>query len=304
MPIIKKIIIICIVWFSGESPLFAANNKIAVFYPQSKEPYQSIYQEIITGIESSQQDILVVELSKDYVAASITKELVQKEINKVIVLGRLGIKLARQLPENIHVISGALPIPPGSIDGISLIADPIKLFEYLNTVAPAVKNVHVAFSSENQWMIDLAEAAAKKKNLVLKAKLINQTAEAIQYYNQLFGSLDSSQDSIWLPLDRVTSHDKVILPLILEKAWSKEIVVFSSKPSHAKRGALFSTYPDNYLLGQQLSKMVNSVAAAPDTPKFAVLDSLQLAVNIRTAAHLGLKYSSDQQKQFKLTFPE
>ena len=90
----------------------------------------------------------------------------------------------------------------------------------------------------------------------------------------------------------------------MEKAWAREIVVFSSKPSHAKRGALFSTYPDNFVLGQHLFKMVNELALLPEDKKFAPLSSMQLAVNLRTAAHLGLKYSAEQQQKFKLTFPQ
>jgi putative ABC transport system substrate-binding protein len=37
---------------------------------------------------------------------------------------------------------------------------------------------------------------------------------------------------------------------------------------------------------------------------FSALISTLLAVNLRTAAHLGFKYSKEQQKNFQLTFPE
>ena len=94
------------------------------------------------------------------------------------------------------------------------------------------------------------------------------------------------------------------MPLILEKAWAKEVVIFSSKPSHAKRGALFSTYPDNFALGGHLLTMVQELKDQPEQKNFAALKSTRLAVNLRTAAHLGLKYSSEQQQKFKLTFPQ
>jgi putative ABC transport system substrate-binding protein len=81
-------------------------------------------------------------------------------------------------------------------------------------------------------------------------------------------------------------------------------VVFSSKPSHAKRGVLFSTYPDNFALGKHLFTMVHELEQQPEQKNFAALKSTLLAVNLRTAAHLGLKYSSEQQQSFKLTFPE
>ena len=81
-------------------------------------------------------------------------------------------------------------------------------------------------------------------------------------------------------------------------------MVFSSKPSHAKRGALFSTYPDNFALGKHLFTMVQELEKQPEQKNFAALKSTLLAVNLRTAAHLGLKYSYEQQQQFKLTFPQ
>ena len=82
------------------------------------------------------------------------------------------------------------------------------------------------------------------------------------------------------------------------------VAVFSSKPSHAKRGALFSTYPDNFALGQHLFSMVQDLKYQPEQKNFAALKSTLLAVNLRTAAHLGLKYSSEQKQKFELTFPQ
>jgi len=190
------------------------------------------------------------------------------------------------------------------VSGISYISDPANLFDYLVQVAPQVKRVHLAYSKKSEWLVKHAKEAAEERGLTLNLRKVATTKEAIDFYNHLFDSNVSKQDAIWLPLDRISSHDKITLPIILEKAWARELVVFSSKPSHAKRGALFSTYPDNFVLGQKLFKMVNELAMLPDEKKFAPLSSMQLAVNLRTAAHLGLKYSSEQQQQFKLTFPQ
>ena len=77
------------------------SSKIAVFYPESKEPYRSIYQEIVSGSlkansESDKQySIEKFTLNNDFDAEKITKELIDKGINRVIVLGRLGYKLAK-----------------------------------------------------------------------------------------------------------------------------------------------------------------------------------------------------------------
>ena len=293
-------------------------NKIAIFYPQAKEPYNTIYKNIIAGsIEAADKNNQAISIEKfiikkNFNVENIAQNLEQKHINKVIVLGRSGWKLAKQLSKltldnqtkKFQVVSGALPISPNGVSGISLITDPTYLFTYLKQVAPNVKQVHIAYSAKSAWLIDLAKVAALEKDLKLNLKLVTSTAQAIAFYQQIFDSAVSNKDAIWLPLDRISSHDKITLPLILEKAWAKEVVVFSSKPSHAKRGALFSTYPDNFALGQHLFTMVQELEQQPKQKNFSALKSTLLAVNLRTAAHLGLKYSSEQQQQFKLTFPQ
>jgi len=294
------------------------NNNIAIFSPETKEPYHSIYQEIIAGsIKAASQNKQPASYKKFIIAKQFnTKEIVQtlkqNNIYKVIVLGHSGWKLAKALAKYTYddstkvfqVVSGALPIRPNGVSGISLITDPAYLFGYLNQVAPNVKQVHIAYSKKSAWLIELAKKAALEKGLLLNLKYVKNTAEAISFYQNIFESEVSSKDAIWLPLDNISSHDKITLPLILEKAWAKEVVVFSSKPSHAKRGVLFSTYPDNFALGKQLFTMVQELEQQPKQKSFTALKSTRLAVNLRTAAHLGLKYSSEQQQQFKLTFPK
>lgn len=294
------------------------SNKVAIFYPQAKEPYKSIYQNIIAGSTDAAtkanqaKSIEKYVIKKTFNVDEITQDLKNKNIDKIIVLGRSGLKLAKQLSKyktdnntgQLQVVSGALPISPNGVSGISLITDPASLFGYLQQVAPKVEQIHVAYSKKSAWLIALAKLAAKEKGLSLNLQQVTSTAQAVTFYQKTFASGVSNKDAIWLPFDRISSHDKITLPLILEKAWAKEVVVFSSKPSHAKRGVLFSTYPDNFALGSHLYQMVQGLQQQPDQKNFAALKSTLLAVNLRTAAHLGLKYSSKQQQLFKLTFPQ
>jgi len=292
------------------SALAAGSDDIAIFYPNVAEPYKTIYQEILSGVESAKlndeqvRQLVVFTLEKDFDSERIKQQLKNKKIKKVIVLGRSGLKLARLLSDEFIVISGALPITPKTIPGVSLIADPHYLFKYLAQVATKVTTIHVAYSEPNSWLIELAEIAAKNQGYILDAEKVSSTKQALAYYQMLFDKALTHKDAIWLPLDRVTSQDKVTLPFILEKAWAHDIVVFSSKPSHAKRGALFSIYPDNFGLGGQLYEMIKSADGKSSARSFSTLISMLLAVNLRTAAHLGFKYSQEQQENFQLTFPE
>ena len=310
MRIWKTLFLVAIVLLGNGIANALTSNTVAVFYPDSDEPYRSIYQDIIKGgrhISLNKKPPITLKpflLQKNFKTEEISQQLRNEHINNVIVLGRLGYRLAKSLPKEFNVVSGALPISPNGVSGISLISDPAQLFDYLGQVAPDVKRIHIAYSKRSNWIIELAVKAVKERNLTLNLNKVKNTKEAINFYQNLFRSKIPKNEAIWLPLDRISSHDKIILPFVLEKAWSQDVVVFSSKPSHAKRGVLFSTYPDNHNLGENLFNMLDSLEKQPDQKRFAALSALKLAVNLRTATHLGLKYSRKQKQDFKLTFPK
>lgn len=78
-------------------------------------------------------------------------------------------------------------------------------------------------------------------------------------------TIDIKTDALWLPLDPVTVNEQVILPRLLERSWEQNQVLFSSKPSHAKRGALFSMFPNHFELGKQLAIMVARIYKAQNS---------------------------------------
>ncbi len=113
---------------------------------------------------------------------------------------------------------------------------------------------------------------------------------------------------------------------ILEQAWEKNLVVFSGNPSHIRRGLLFSMYPDNTRLGQALGQLAQEIqvrheqtgssleAENPDTgiPAESLaphkqhihilpLEHLHTGINLRTAEHLGIEISREQ--EFDIIYP-
>jgi len=125
----------------------------------------------------------------------------------------------------------------------------------------------------------------------------------MHHYRDILKQICSRNDAIWLPMDPIAADEKVVLPLLLQMSWDKDLVLISSTPSHVQRGALFSLYPDNTGLGRNLASMLTTTIASKSEQGIRPLESLNLAVNLRTAAHLGLSFSSAQIKRFTLTFP-
>ncbi|NQZ82562.1 MAG: hypothetical protein HRT52_16255 [Colwellia sp.] len=276
-------------------------EELTVVYPEVKAPYDKIFQQITHGIQSEfNGKVHHIQLPRKFDAKKQANKILT---NKVIALGKRGMRIAKQLYNEQPVVVGALPIKPNGISGVSLMADPNILFDSLHELAPEVTTITVLYSPASEWIIEEAQAKAKAKGLMLNHIAVNDIKSAVIAYNNIFEGSNLEKMAIWLPLDPITANEKIIVPTILEKAWENKMVVFSSKPTHAKRGALFSALPDNEILGQQLARLINNVdyKSRPSTVK--TLEKIKLAVNLRTAAHLGFDYNSNERSGFALTFP-
>ncbi|XOV77742.1 MAG: ABC transporter substrate-binding protein [Aestuariibacter sp.] len=282
-----------------------ADDVLSVLYPEVPSPYDQIFSEIIAGIESEYAgDVSSLSLEKSDSVSESVSWVQQQNTKMLIALGGRGYKVAKQISVDTPTVIGALPIRPNGLSGVSLLADPEVLFTTLKQLAPKIKRVHVVYSPENRWLIELATVQAGLLGLELNNIEVKSIKNAAVSYESLLNDINPATDAVWLPLDRYTAHEQAILPNLLEKSWEQNLVLFSSKPEHAKRGALFSLFPDHYALGKQLVKMVTAMHADRRVKGVIPLKEMKLAVNLRTAAHLGLDYESQKKETFHLTFPQ
>lgn len=277
-------------------------EKITVVYPEVNPPYDIIFQQITQGIETEfNGEVIRLELPNKFDAPAIAKSITTY---KIIALGKRGMRIAKELYKEKPVVVGALPIKPNGISGVSLMADPDMLFNSLHELAPEVTTITILYSPASAWIIEDAQKKATAKGLKLNPIAVDDLKAAVKAYNDIFENGNLENMAIWLPLDPITANEQIIVPAVLEKAWDNKMVVFSSKPTHAKRGALFSALPDNELLGRQLAKLINSVNYKDRPSTVKTLEKIKLAVNLRTAAHLGFDYNTNERSGFALTFPK
>lgn len=293
-----------LIWFALVSPLYAAN--LAVLYPDAPPPYKQVFDQLIDGIEQHHDDRLVrYPLEKTFDPRSVIRQLERDQVDMVVTLGRRGYSLLPELEGRFPHVIGALPLTPnGEKSGVSLINDPDNLFLQLGRLAPQIKRVSVVYTDRSRWLIQLARASAKQRGLTLTEYKVDTLAEAVRQYEDVLDQVDPQTDAIWLPLDKITANEKVILPMLLREAWEKRIVVFSSKPSHVKRGTLFSIYPNNQQSGERLAEMVKDLFTNRSVPGIEPSRSMHLGVNLRTAVHLGLEYAPAMKRSFYRTYPQ
>lgn len=287
------------------------SSAIAVIYPDLGEPYRSIFSEIIAGIkEQARAPVRSYPISSTMRAAELNEQLQRNGTRVVITLGRQGLKIASGLERNIAVVvGGVLSVPEEEsrhLTGISLTPDPALLFARLKLLLPGIKKVIVVYDSQhNEWLLTLAREAAKAQGLELLALEAQNQAAAALLYEAAFAAADNRRDAVWLPHDATTVEEGTILPLVLKEAWIHSVPVFSSSLLHVRKGVLFALYPDNREMGRTLARIAQTMRPGEPRPHGMLpLQAVLTAVNLRTASHLGMSISYQQQRSFDFIFPE
>lgn len=290
--------------FFSCSPAFCQPSDVAVVYPNAPAPYDKVFNSLIEGIKQhpgTQAYLYPVSSSQD--EGKLAEWVEHHNIKGIIALGKQGY-LATQHITKVPVIVGALRLNPSKISGISLAADPNYLLRQLKLLHPQINRLFVVYSQErNDWIIQLAQQAAQQQGFTLNSFPVRDLRQAVHHYRDIIKQMDNRHDAIWLPMDPIASDSEVVLPLLLQASWDRDLVLISSTPSHVQRGALFSLYPDHVGLGTDLAEMVDTTIANRKAPGIKPLTALNLAVNLRTATHLGLTFTSEQEKNFSLMFP-
>ena len=187
----------------------------------------------------------------------------------------------------------------------SLSPDPALLFSRLKGMMPKARRVFTVYDPrQNAWMMRLAKEAAHEQGLELISYEAQDLRSAMHAYQEILATADSSQDALWLPQDSTTVEDSTVLPMVLQETWSRNLAVFSSSFGHVRRGVLFSLYPNNVELGRHLagSALDFLASGADEASGMFPLREVLMAINLRTAKHLGLNTGRPQ--SFDMAFPE
>jgi putative ABC transport system substrate-binding protein len=286
-------------------------NSLVVIYPDIGEPYRTVFTNIIDGIEeSAKTKVRSIAIVPNADPNELNAQLKQYGSKVVIALGQQGWKATANLDKDIAVVVGCVLKMPDSgnraLMGISLTPDPAQLFARLKSLQSTVKKVHVVYSAQaNEWLIKPAREAARMQGLELITHEARDLSSAAREYEAIFAQAVSGRDAVWLPNDSITVDENTILPLVLQESWTRGVPIFSSNFTHVKKGALFALYPNNFELGRDLASIA-LVATGPEVDRrgFSLLQAVNVAVNLRTASHVGITIASQQQRSFNSVFPE
>ncbi|MBQ0712523.1 MAG: hypothetical protein KBT53_06165 [Porticoccus sp.] len=274
--------------------------ELLVVYPEVRAPFSKIFNDISTGAEEGfVGDTSSVAIREGEEVGSL---LTRKKPDVVLALGKRSLSSLKASDSNVLVILGAVNEEQYDYPGISMVPDPEVILDKLILLSPSVKQVHVVKKSRG---IDVQLEGASEYLVEHGKKLIvhesGDIREAANIYAELIEKANAG-DSIWILQDG-SYVNSAIFSLLLDAAWSKSLVVFSSNPLHVKRGALFAVYPNNRDMGESLGKLANQVLSDGMKPGLQPLRDVLVAVNERTGNHLGLALTTEVKNNVDLLLP-
>ena len=284
---------------------------LAVIYPDIGEPFRGVFAQILDGIQGQAgRAVAQFALNPATPLPELAAELRRREVRVVIALGRSGLQASASLDRGMTVIAGCVLAVPESVAQEytvhSLTPDPRLLFGQLGRLLPSARRVFVVHDPrQNAWLIRLARQAAKARSLELSVQEADDLPRATRAYQDILARAEPRSDVLWLPQDTTTVEESTLLPMILQEAWRRGFAVISSNVAHVKRGALFALYPDNPALGRSLAtSALAALHAGPQAGRgLQPLRDVLLAVNLRTAQHLGLDLDA-RRGGFDQVYPE
>jgi putative ABC transport system substrate-binding protein len=288
-------------------PIFAATPSVAVIYPELRSPYNKIFDDIADGVEKKVNGSTKrYALPKDYSSKELDVWLKKNNIKVCVALGSRGENAANNFSQDIPIVLSGILQPKSVVHpGISLAASPDKLFAKLKQQKINVKQVIVIYNPDkSEWLIREAQSAALKHELELITYTTSSLSESAKIYQKVFKRLRIKDAAIWLPPDSTSIDNRTLLSFVLQQSWARSVAVFSSSPAHVNKGVLFAMYPDNMKLGQSLGAIaMDELNGGTKLIGMIPVEDLKTAFNKRTAEHLGVRFTSDDLRNYDAVFP-
>jgi putative ABC transport system substrate-binding protein len=266
-----------------------------------RQPFQKVYQTIAKGAaEGFAGPTSEIILDADKPATDLESRIAD---HMVVALGGRGITELQPMTLAHPLVVGAVSRRIPHVYGMSMVPEESLIVTKLRVLAPEVRRVFVIVRSHDN-IIDLksAQLAFNQLGIQLHIHEAEDLRAAAGIYRKVIRSLGSG-DAVWIPSgDRFVGN--ALLSILLQASWKSEFVVFSSNPTHVKRGALFSVYPDNFQMGVRLGELARKIAEGEQQQAgMEPLQSVFVTLNERTSNHLGILLTDDMKEHIDLVLP-
>ncbi len=268
-----------------------ARFRILLLYPKYPRPARSEIDLVLSSFVSEARTLGLKVLKHELLPVTSPDGLLRLvhhiHPDVLAVIGGEIVDLAASLPLHMPVLAtGAqLPVPDGTLAGISLVVDPTSTFSVLKKIAPSITRVSVVIDPRRfGWLKKAMQEAAERLSLELAIHETDTLGAAAAQYSVILERASSRSDSLWL-LDQPEFLTPDVLPRVIEGAWGRKVVVFSNVLDHVSEGVLFGTYLDPKSLGRRFARLAALAEERP--PPLLLDDDPAFAIDLRTARHLA-----------------
>lgn len=294
----------------GSSRALAAPVDTLIIMPDVSGAAKTIYDQVVAGVQSnSSLNTALIKINQDNDEAWLSSQIARYKPKLVIPIGNSSYKLCYStsqrggLPENTRIVAGGISGKPNGIPTLSLTGSPFETISQVKALAPEVRDIRLVYNEKlNGWWYEQAKELAKSFNLEIIGYQASDLQQGVKLYSTMMKEANNNTSAIWIPLKSIVPS-KTILPLVLEKAWAKKLPVISNNPSHTRLGGLMALYPDHYAMGQQLAEFALAHYHQQEIENINGTDTLKMAINVRTSAHLGLRLNDSELERFDKVFP-
>ncbi len=282
----------------------AEKIKTSLLVPKTTGAAKMIYDQVVSGVTSHPDlDVKIIELNTDSTAEKIDQRIQRQGSELLIALGNKSYRLSAELSAPATVIAGGISGKPNGIPTLSLTGDPEPTLAQLKALAPDVTQLRLVYNDAvNGWWYRRVREAAPAYGITVVGYQAADLKEGVKLYEKLLADAEVGKTAVWIPLRSIVPS-KTILPLLLDKAWSKKLAVISNNPSHTKLGSLIAVFPDHERMGRQLAEFAIAHHRDEESPQIIGTRALRTAINVRTSSHIGIRLSRKDLERYDRVFP-
>lgn len=305
---------LCLWWCGGVLLVAQAAGEapIIVVYPDTASSFRGVVDQLLQGIQANTKHPVVRLATPEHGEASeVLRVLAQYKTGVVMGLGARGIEVVRQANTGLPTVFGGVVFPELPANGkgahgsaLAMEPDPNLFFDRVRRWAPGIRRVVVIWHVDTPvWFMQRAKEAARQHALELAPLMVADLATGTREYRNTLATLNPDTEALWMTQDARVTDDRGVL-MVLQAAWERKLVVMVANLSHVKRGASFGLLPHYLRMGRSLALLAEARLDAPHEPDNGVaLKDVVIAVNLRTAAHLGIDRYVRQQAGYDMVFP-
>lgn len=304
----SKIVRAILLMVSLYPPLgLVADQSVFVLYPEAPEPYREAFEQIIDGFARTVGRPLRRKMTTAATGPADLQEWLASEDDAptVVLLGQQTQRLYDEVhPPGPSAWVGGTNALPGQTPwpGVSLVIDPDLYLRTLRDLLPDIRRVIAIHHERDRVWVPLVKQAADRAGTDVVFVAVADADSAVRRIAETLETLDSKTTALWFAKNTIGLDTELLYPFVLEEAWRRKIAVFSDTIAHAKRGFLFALYPDYAGVGAELGERVRGGARRPATG-LTLTRAARLALNIRTARHLGVVPTPDLIRRASPLFP-